>query len=234
MTDRTPAVEAVFTPVQQPTRLEATVRRLGTATRLGLLAPGSRLPPQRALAVQLCINRSTLRLALTTLVEDGQLVSLHGRRGGTFVAAAPPLSVGRDAKPLEGAAQDLLDQRLAIETGAIVLAAERAEPADLDQLDALVDRMAAAKSFEDYHRADVRFHIGVAEAAHSPRLVTAMTDIHGQMTDLIARIVYREDGLARSNDQHRRLVTLLRRSASPLAVRLMRDHIRQTERILTA
>ena len=38
--------------------------------------------------------------------------------------------------------------------------------------------------FEDYRRADVRFHIGVAEAAGSARLVTTMTEVQGQMSDL--------------------------------------------------
>jgi len=47
-----------------------TVERLGTAIRLGLLAPGSKLPPERELAKQLRISRSTLRQALTTLVQE--------------------------------------------------------------------------------------------------------------------------------------------------------------------
>src|SRR5271156_3896355 len=47
------ALEAVFMPVQPPTTFEETVERLGTAIRLGLLAPGSRLPPERELAPRL-------------------------------------------------------------------------------------------------------------------------------------------------------------------------------------
>ena len=42
--------EAVFQPVRPPTTFEETVERLGTAIRLGLLTPGSRLPPERELA----------------------------------------------------------------------------------------------------------------------------------------------------------------------------------------
>ena len=92
----------------------------------------------------------------------------------------------------------------------MILAAERAERADLDALDELVERMAATPDFEDYRRADIRFHIGVAEAAHSPRLVTEMTEVQGQMSDLIARIAHPEEVLTRSNEQHRELVALLR------------------------
>ncbi|HYC80286.1 MAG TPA: GntR family transcriptional regulator, partial [Solirubrobacterales bacterium] len=90
--ERDAALEAVFMPVRPPSTFEETVERLGTAIRLGLLAPGSQLPPERELARRLRISRSTLRQALTTLVQSGHLVSLRGRKGGTFVAEQPPLA----------------------------------------------------------------------------------------------------------------------------------------------
>jgi DNA-binding FadR family transcriptional regulator len=235
--ERTPALDAVFKPVQPPTTFEETVERLGTAIRLGLLAPGSRLPPERDLAEQLQISRSTLRQALVTLVQSGHLVSIRGRSGGTFVAESPPLYNGGISEPLGDRARAVLDYRVAVETGVIVLAAERAGPEDFARLDDLVEGMAEAETlgnqaFEDYRRADVRFHIGLAEAARSPRMVVAMTEVQGQMTDLIARISHPPEVLTRSNAQHRRLVALLRKQDVGRAVRLMRDHISGTEHIL--
>src|SRR3954447_2035900 len=121
------AVEAVFKPVHAPTTFEETVERLGTAIRLGLLSPGTRLPPERDLADQLRISRSTLRQALTTLMQSGHLVSVRGRAGGTFVAEEPPLGQDVDAEVIGEDARAVLDYRVAVETGATVLAAERAE-----------------------------------------------------------------------------------------------------------
>lgn len=233
--ERSAALDAVFEPVQAPTTFEETVERLGTAIRLGLLAPGSKLPPERDLAIELQISRSTLRQALTTLVQSGHLVAIRGRAGGTFVADAPPLSEEVNGAPLGEEAHAILDFRVAVETGSVLLGAERAHDEDLDRLDVLVAAMAeagAAEAFEDYRRADIRFHIGVAEAAHSPRLVTAMTTVQGQMTDLIARIAHPHEVLMRSNAQHQRLVELLRKREAGRAVRLMRDHIAGTEHIL--
>jgi DNA-binding GntR family transcriptional regulator len=128
----------------------------------------------------------------------------------------------------------VLDYRIAVETGVIVLAAERATPDDLARLDDFTDKMAATEGarFQAYRRADVRFHIGMAEACHSPRLVAAMTEVQGQMTDLIQRIAHPEVVLARANTQHRRLVTLLRRHDVGGAVQLMREHCAGTEHIL--
>jgi GntR family transcriptional regulator, transcriptional repressor for pyruvate dehydrogenase complex len=233
VTGRSSALEAVFKPVQPPTTFEETVERLGTAIRLGLLAPGSQLPPERDLADQLAISRSTLRQAITTLVQSGHLVSLRGRAGGTFVAEEPPL--GQEAgRSLGESARAVLDYRVAVETGATVLAAERAGDDDLVYLDSLTADMAdtSGATFEAYRRADVRFHIGLAEASHSPRLVTAMTEVQGQMSDLIQRIAHPDEVLSRSNAQHRRLVALLRRGEVGPAVKLMRRHCEGTEHIL--
>ena len=72
----------------------------------------------------------------------------------------------------------------------------------------------------------------VAEAAHSPRLVMAMTEVQGEMSELIGRIAHPDEVLMRSNAQHRRIVELIRRRDAGRAVRLMREHVGGTEHIL--
>jgi GntR family transcriptional regulator, transcriptional repressor for pyruvate dehydrogenase complex len=229
--EREAALAGVFEPVRPATAFEETVERLGTAIRIGLLPAGARLPAERSLADQLGISRSTLRQALTTLVQSGHLVSARGRSGGTFVAERPPLAEA-DGKPLGDDAWAVLDYRVAVETGATILAVERAQREDIEKLSELVRSMAEADRFEDYRRADIRFHIGIAEAARSTRLVRAMTEVQGDMSDLIALIPHPEQVLTHSNAQHERLVTLLRRGEGTAAVKLMREHIRGTEHIL--
>jgi GntR family transcriptional regulator, transcriptional repressor for pyruvate dehydrogenase complex len=231
--ERDAALEAVFKPVRPPSTFEETVERLGTAIRLGLLAPGARLPSERELAGELRISRSTLRQALTTLVQSGHLVSRRGRAGGTFVSERPPLA-DQAGEPLDLASWSVLDYRVAIECGSVLLACERADEAQLKRVEDLVAKMAAeVDDFEEYRRTDIRFHIAIAEASGSPRLVSAMTETQGQMTDLIALIAHPAEVLGRSNDQHRRLAELMRAGDGAGAVRLMRDHIEGTEHILT-
>jgi GntR family transcriptional repressor for pyruvate dehydrogenase complex len=230
--ERDAALEAVFMPVQPASTFEETVERLGSAIRLGLLAPGAKLPPERELATRLRISRSTLRQALTALVQSGHLVSQRGRSGGTFVAEQPPLAE-HDGEPLDHGAWAVLDYRVAIESGAVLLAAERGHSEELDRLDELVAKMSdELEDFGEYRRTDVRFHIGIAEAAQSPRLLSAMTDVQAQMSDLIALIAHPPEVLARSNEQHARLVKALRKGDAGRAVRCMREHTEGTEHIL--
>src|SRR4051812_10283533 len=149
------ALQAVFERVPPPSTFEETVERLGTGIRLGLLPPGSRLPAERDLAQELHISRSTLRQALRALVESDLLVSIRGRAGGTFVTSEPPLAESRPGsrkadKPLGEDALAVLDLRVGLETGAILLAVERAAEDDLARLSGLVGRMSDAGDFDEY------------------------------------------------------------------------------------
>jgi DNA-binding FadR family transcriptional regulator len=228
-----PAVAAVFEPVQTATTFEETVERLGTAVRLGLLPPGARLPPERDLADQLGIARSTLRQALTALTESGHLIAQRGRGGGTFVAETPPMAESTRIELEGGHWREVLDNRVSVEVGAVVLAAERARPDGLARLHEHVAAMRDVGDFSLYRRADVLFHLGVAEAARSARLVAAMTEVQGQMSELIAHIAHPAPVLAQSNAQHAQLVRLLERRDAWAAARLVREHLEGTERVIS-
>ena len=56
--------------------------------RLGSLPPGSELPPERRLAVELAVSRTTIAQAYSLFKDEGWLVSLQG--SGTRVAHAQP------------------------------------------------------------------------------------------------------------------------------------------------
>jgi GntR family transcriptional repressor for pyruvate dehydrogenase complex len=232
MQARSPAVAAVFDPVQTATTLEETVERLGTAIRLGLLGPGDRLPPERDLADQLGIARSTLRQALTSLTESGHLIALRGRGGGTFVSDAPPLAESSRVELDAGHWREVLDQRIAVEVGTVVLAAERATPEDLRRLHEHVETMRIVEDFSAYRRADVFFHLGIAEAARSARLLAAMTELQGQMSELIGHIAHPAPVLARSNEQHADLVAAIERRDGWAAAQIVREHLKGTEQVL--
>ena len=79
------ADEALFRPVRAGNPFEETVERLLQAIKLGVVAPGDRLPSERDLAARLNVSRVTLREAIRALTEAGYVESRRGRYGGTFV-----------------------------------------------------------------------------------------------------------------------------------------------------
>jgi DNA-binding FadR family transcriptional regulator len=230
--DAVASEEAVFAPVRSQTAFEETVDRLGTAIKIGLLPPGTRLPAERELCAKLGIARSTLRQALVALGQSGHLHATRGRGGGTFVADPQPPPPPPSPEVL-AAWRETCDERMTVEVGVAVLAAERAEPEQIELLDELVvaiDDM--LDDFGAYRQADVRWHVALAEATHSPRLVNAMTEVQGAMTDLISLIAHPPEVLDSSNAQHRRIVAALRRHDETAAGREMTEHLRGTEHVL--
>jgi DNA-binding FadR family transcriptional regulator len=187
---------------------------------------------QRELAEQLAISRSTLRQAITALVESGHLTSVRGRSGGTFVVPEPPLAEG-SAGPLPDGWHQVLDMRIAVEVGAVALAAERVDDEALAVMRDAVARMDAATEFEEYRRADVRFHIEIARATGVPRLVALMTEVQAEVTELIAHIAHPPQVLRHSNADHTRLIQSLARHDGARAVRVLRLHLDGTEHILS-
>jgi DNA-binding FadR family transcriptional regulator len=228
----TPLEAFVFAPVRSHTASEETVDRLATAIELGLLPPGTRLPAERELCAKFGIARATLRQALVELGQSGHVRATRGRGGGTFVA--DPLPPDRPPSPeLRAHWRDVCDERMAVEVGVAVLAAERAQPELLDRLDELILALdGMLDDFPTYRQADVRWHVGLAEATHSPRLVTAMTEAHGAMTSLIAYTCQPPEMLDSSNAQHRRLLAAVRRHDGPGAAHEMTEHVRDVEHLL--
>ncbi len=232
MTQAILSPDTVFAAVRSQTAFEETVERLGTAIKLGLLPAGARLPAERELCARLGIARSTLRQALTALSQSGHVFAPRGRGGGTFVSDPQPPAVPPSAQVL-AQWRETCDARLAVELGVAVLAAERAPSADLDVLDDVAAALERAlEDFAVYRRADVRLHVGLAEATGSSRLVQAMTDAQGAMTDLIAHIAHPPEVLASSNAQHRRMLAAVRERDAMRAARVMSEHLQGTEHIL--
>lgn len=230
--DAASSLDTIFAPVHSQTAFEEAVDRLGTAIKLGLLPPGTRLPAERELCSRLGIARSTLRQALVALGQSGHLRATRGRGGGTFVASPQP-PVAPPSPQLIAQWRALCDERMAIEVGIAALAAERADAERLDALDALaiaIDGM--LEDFAAYRQADIRLHVGLAEATGSPRLVTAMTEAQAAMSGLISLIAHPPEVLHVSNMSHRRLLAAVRARDVGAAAQEMTEHVRGTEHIL--
>jgi DNA-binding FadR family transcriptional regulator len=129
--------------------------------------------------------------------------------------------------------RETCDQRLAVELGVAMLAAERAQPSDLDALDEVAAQLEEAlEDFAAYRQADIRLHVGLAEATRSARLVAAATEAQGAMSDLIAYIAHPPQVLSSSNAQHRRILAAVREGDPTGAVRAMGEHLQGTEHVL--
>jgi GntR family transcriptional repressor for pyruvate dehydrogenase complex len=126
----------------------------------------------------------------------------------------------------------VLDGRTGGGGGVNPVAAARATAEDLIPMRESVDRMAAAGDFDDYRRADIRFHMSIAEASGAPRLVGLVGEIEAEVSELIAHIAHPPEVLDHANAEHARMIDALERHDAARAVRLLRRHLDGTVHIL--
>ncbi|MEU0878417.1 GntR family transcriptional regulator [Lentzea sp. NPDC005914] len=223
------AQEALFRPVRAGNAFEETVERLMQAIRLGVVAPGERLPSERDLATRLGVSRVTVREAIRSLQENNYVESRRGRYGGTFVNDVIPKSApGKEF----GDIHDALTLRKVLETGAAETAAGRSlGPAERRGLRARLEEASTA-SLGEYRRKDSRLHLAIAEATGSASLTAAVADSRMRVNELLDTIPLLEPNLAHSNAQHERIIASIL-DGDPAGARLaMAEHLDGTASLL--
>ncbi len=182
------ARDVALAPLHAEGAVEQIVRRLGEAIGAGVLAPGERLPSEVELAAQLGVAPMTLRQALQILRDAGFVETRRGRTGGSFVRDDPPGAlVAGGELPTRAELRELTDWRRAVSGEAAALAAERAGAggARRDRRRPPPRSSCAVGRFAAFRLADARFHIAIAEAARSRRLVAAETQIQVETAEML-------------------------------------------------
>jgi DNA-binding FadR family transcriptional regulator len=226
----------LFRPVRAGNAFEETVERLLSSIRLGVIAAGERLPPERELATRLGVSRVTLREAIRALQQAGYVESRRGRYGGTFVNERLPAPRGLHADELArragGAVRDTLVLREVLETGTAEVAAScTLTPEDRRHLRACLAETADAGP-ADYRRRDSRLHLAIAEVTGAPALVSAVADVRVRTNELLDSIPLLERNIEHSNSQHEAIVRAILDGDPATARRAMAEHVQGTAALL--
>jgi DNA-binding FadR family transcriptional regulator len=230
------ADEALFRPVRAGNAFEETVERLLQSIRLGVVAPGERLPAERELATRLNVSRVTLREAIRALQQAGYVESRRGRYGGTFVNEALPNDAVTSRRPVTGesgdAIRDALLLRRVLETGATEAAAARSlGEAERRHLRARLAETNTA-DLAEYRRKDSRLHLAIAEATGSASLTAAVADVRMRVNELLDAIPLLPPNLTHSNAQHEEIVACVLAGDPDGARRAMAEHLDGTASLL--
>jgi GntR family transcriptional regulator, transcriptional repressor for pyruvate dehydrogenase complex len=155
----------------------------------GSLADGDRLPSERDLAVRWGVSRPVVREVLRSLEERGLIVVSPGR--GAFVREPTATDVVRPLDSLirrrQATPRDLVEARTMIEPRAAALAAERAEPADLDAMSRALTAFNDSAALLDRARWDLAFHAAVVRGSHNPVIETLFASIATLTLELMLR-----------------------------------------------
>lgn len=162
---------------------KACAAQIRAAILRGELAAGSRLPPERALAGTLGVNRATVRAALHELEQAGLVTARQGsgyavhdyRSAGRPDLLGPLADVARDEGRLAELAADLLAVRRHLARAVLErLAGRRVPRAARERLAARIDELAAAVEagapLAAIAQADLAITACLLDATESPAL----------------------------------------------------------------
>ncbi|RIX97573.1 transcriptional regulator NanR [Aureimonas flava] len=149
--------------------------RLKAMITTGELRPGDQMPSERELMERFGVGRPAIREAMQALGGMGLLAISHGERA-RVLSLTPRSLFGQVDRAAEimlttspGALDHLKEARIFFERGIVRQAAERAGPADVAALGALLAEQRAALGDPDrFIRTDMRFHARIAAVPGNP------------------------------------------------------------------
>jgi GntR family transcriptional repressor for pyruvate dehydrogenase complex len=139
------------------------------------LKPGDRLPSERELANVLRVSRASLREAMHEL-EAKQLIDRRPGRGTTVLPAPERVrALYSHISDEEHQLRDVAELRETLEPQLAALAAGRATPANLLELEEVLRQPIAEVGPEESLRLDLEFHMLLARAAQNPLMSSINT-----------------------------------------------------------
>jgi DNA-binding GntR family transcriptional regulator len=185
------------------------------------LAPGAELQ-EVALAEELGVSRGPLREAIGRLAAEG-LVTVRPRRGAVV------RSLSKDEF------LELYQVREALEVMAVRLAVPRLGDDDIEELDALLTKMAeraVRQEVAEFFEANLAFHARLVEASGNATLQQLYGQLVGRMGRYRMRSLTLRGNLRQSVSEHASILSAARRGDADRAAVLMAEHIRVPQRRL--
>lgn len=218
--------EVAFTRIQPARASTSVITQIRAAIMSGRFRTGDRLPTEREMARQFGVSRVTVRDALRALETAGLIEIRVGGQGGPYVSEPDPALLAENLRThlhLQGTTfAELAEARLALETTAVRLAAERATAEDLAEMVAAVgepgpDRTATRS---------VDFHTALVRSAHNSALLTMFLATQSLLAEAFDTLHASQPDMADvARRVHTELYETIARHDAETAVRLMRDHL---------
>ncbi|NML44907.1 FadR family transcriptional regulator [Ramlibacter sp. G-1-2-2] len=187
-----------------------TVDHLGQAILGGKYPPGQAIPPEPMLCEELGVSRTVVREAVKSLIAKGLVTS--GPKVGTRVQPAdqwnwfdPDVILWQSKIGLTPEfLRDLQDLRRIMEPAAVRMAAERATPEDIAEMEAAFEGMRrAVEEGGDYVTYDLRFHQGLLKACRNRMIVQMSKALSALLRTSFEISTTRKDGPRNSLPMHR-------------------------------
>lgn len=225
---------ARFEAIAQPRAHDFVVEQIRRQIALGLIAPGSSLPPERELVKSFGVGRVTVQLAIGQLEAEHVIETRRGRSGGSFVIAPSDNPRALDFRLIElrrdvDGILETLEYRSIVEPAATFIATKRARAKQVRNLEAVLGRVEASPDDAEFMRWDTAFHLTLAELTGNALIIESLEQIRLALNPALQLLPDTRIWHEHSNLEHRDIVAAMRRRDAASAQDLMRGHITHAE-----
>ena len=191
---------------------EMVIRYIKTEIMAGRLKPGEKLPPERELAEQLQISRTSIREALRTMEVLGVVESVQG--AGNYISVNFEKSMTEALSMMfllrQTDSRQLNDIRAAMELKAAELAVQRLNDGQIAELESIISEMAEANDEDTAADLDRKLHYAIACASENVILIQILNAmsvlIDGFIRKIRTSILQYTENKERLLDIHRAIV----------------------------
>ncbi|HWB87220.1 MAG TPA: FadR/GntR family transcriptional regulator [Bryobacteraceae bacterium] len=225
-----PDIRDGFREVCRTTLSASVFEKLLSLILSGHWKEGDRILPERELSHELGVGRASLREALKALELIGMIESRVG--DGTFVCQRSTFL----SRPLLWAitgsgmtrVDELVESRLVLECEIAAFAAARATSDDMKAIEMDVQRLGSGLADPDVLLdADLKFHLGIANAAHNQILLNAVQMIRSLMQQWMLVTLHVPGVGPRVFAQHDAILQAIRAKDPAAAREAMRGHLEE-------
>jgi len=224
-----------FSPVATRKASEAIYEQISEMIMSGQIAPGDRLPSERAMMEMFQRSRPTIREALRMLEHSGLIKTIPGSNGAV-VTKPSSTSVEQSLENMismnKVTHQDILEVRDLLEQSAVVWAAQRRTEEDLKKMkDILMESEKNMTDFDEFSRYDLAFHKSIAEAGHNKLASIIGRVCHRLILDILKTSYERKNDAERVQmihiiaESHNRIYEAIMDKDEQKANQAMTDHI---------
>lgn len=192
---------------------------------------GEKLPPERVLAEDFGVGRSSMREALRMVETGGLLRTDHGV--GVFVVSneKPLLAASDMLLAGEYTVSDLFEARLAIEREAAALAARKISSDQIDQLHRILEQAEVAGLSDDkFIDLDRQLHQAVSTASGNPLLADLAKSIEHLFVVYSHRVIRLPGRRTAAHEGHTRIVEAVASGDSRAAELAVTNHLLEVQK----
>lgn len=222
------STQVLLEPIEQKTTTELVAQRLVALLSDGSLKPGDKLPPERELAQQLNVSRTTVREALKLMTLSGLLEAKRG--DGTYVRQEFTSFLSQQIEwPVLLSVHELdmiVEVREGLEVKAARLAAERATPEEIEKIGIFRHLLEIkGRDIERETDLDMDFHHAIADASHNELLCRLMLSLQNILRQYIALSNQMTDRLETTIAEHQAIFEGIIAKDPDAAERAMIEHL---------